>query len=184
MKNMHKKLKVVLNKTKGARIGLFVDDANWFYPKKELGWDIDLNKLIAFLGSYYKIGILKYYTGTPLDMVQLRKSKSFKRRVEAAGFQVTTKPLKKIWVDREAGQFIFKCNFDVEIALDVTRSVKDIDLVMIGSGDSDFLAIRDFSVKERSKGFITLCFEKGVAWEVRRGYHIFLEDIKGKIELK
>lgn len=54
---------------------------------------------------------------------------------------------------------------------------------MIGSGDSDFLAVRDFAL-ENKRGFIALCFEKGVAWEIRRGYHIFLEDIKDKIEEK
>lgn len=181
---MHKKLKNILNRTKGAKIGLFVDDANWFYPKRELGWDIDLNRLVDFLRSYYKIGPLQYYAGTPLDMVHLRKFETFKKKVEAAGFQVETKPLKKIWIDREAKQFIFKCNFDVEIALDVTRSIKNIDLVMIGSGDSDFVALRDFALNDFKKGFIALCFEKGVSWEIRRGYHIFLEDLRDRIELK
>jgi uncharacterized LabA/DUF88 family protein len=99
------------------------------------------------------------------------------------GYVVETKPLKKIWLDRKKGEFIYKCNFDVEISLDVARNTKSLDLVMIGSGDSDFLAVREFAL-ENKKGFIALCFERGVAWEIRRGYHIFLEDIKGKIEEK
>ena len=70
----------------------------------------------------------------------------------------------------------------VEISLDVARHIKLLDLVMIGSGDSDFLAVRDFAL-ENKKGFIALCFEKGVAWEIRRGYHIFLEDIKAIINI-
>lgn len=178
---MNKKLKALLKKTKGKKIGVFIDNANWFYPQKELGWDVDFRKLVKFLKTYYKIILLKLYAGTPLDLVQKRRFAGFVKAIEKIGFQVETKPLKKIWLDRKKGEFIYKCNFDVEIALDVARNIKILDLIMIGSGDSDFLAIRDFSF-ENKKGFIALCFEKGVAWEIRKGYHIFLEDIKSKIK--
>jgi len=178
---MTKKLKRILEETKGKKIGLFVDNANWFYPQKELGWDVDFKKLVESLKGNYEVGLLKLYAGTPLDLVQKRRFKSFVRAVEKVGFKVETKPLKKIWLDRERGEFIYKCNFDVEIAFDVARNIDNLDLVMIGSGDSDFLAVRDFAFENR-KGFIALCFEKGVAWEIRRSYHIFLEDIKTKIE--
>lgn len=178
---MTKKLKYLLKKTKGKKIGLFVDNANWFYPQRELGWDMDFKKLVDFLKDHYKIGLLKLYAGTPLDLVQKRRFESFVKAVKKFGFNVETKPLKKIWLDRKRGEFIYKCNFDVEIALDVARNIDSLDLVMIGSGDSDFLAVRRFAL-ENKKGFIALCFEKGVAWEIRRSYHIFLEDIKDKVE--
>lgn len=178
---MTKKLKNLLKKTKGEKIGLFIDNANWFYPQRELEWDVDFKKLVKFLKSYYEIGLLKLYAGTPLILEQREKFKRFINAVERIGFQIETKPLKKIWIDREKGAFIYKCNFDVEIALDVARNIENLDLVMIGSGDSDFLAIRNFAL-ENKKGFIALCFEKGVAWEIRRSYHIFLEDIRVKIE--
>lgn len=178
---MTKKLRKLLKKTKGKRIGLFIDNANWFYPQRELDWDVDFKKLVKFLRNHYNIKLLKLYAGTPLDLVQKRRFENFVSAVRKIGFDAETKPLKKIWLDRRKGEFIYKCNFDVEIALDVARNIKNLDLVMIGSGDSDFLAVRDFAL-ENKKGFIALCFEKGVAWEIRRSYHIFLEDIKTKIE--
>ena len=178
---MTKKLKRILEKTKGKKIGLFVDNANWFYPQKELGWDVDFKKLVGFLEDNYKIELLKLYAGTPLDLVQKRRFGGFVNAVRKIGFEVETKPLKKIWLDRKGGKFIYKCNFDVEIAFDVARSINNLDLVMIGSGDSDFLAVRDF-VFENRKVFVALCFEKGVAWEIRRGYHIFFEDMKTEVE--
>lgn len=178
---MTKKLKNLLGETKGKKIGLFVDNANWFYPQKELGWDLDFKKLVEFLKSNYNIEMLNLYAGTPLDMIQKRRFGSFVRAVSKIGFSVETKPLKKIWLDRKRGDFIYKCSFDVEIALDVARNINKVDLVVIGSGDSDFLAVRDFAF-ENQKGFIALCFEKGVAWEVRKGYHIFFEDIRGEVE--
>jgi len=180
---MTKRLKQLLNKTKGKKIGLFIDNANWFYPQRELGWDVDFKRLVEFLGDYYKIGLLKLYAGTPLDLVQKRRFEGFVKMVKSFGFEVETKPLKKIWLDRRKGEFVYKCNFDVEIALDVAGNIDSLDLVMIGSGDSDFVAVRAFALENKT-AFIALCFEKGVAWEVRRGYHIFLEDIRGKIEEK
>ena len=178
---MTKKLERILEKTKGKKIGLFVDNANWFYPQKELGWDVDFKKLVGFFESNYEVELLKLYAGTPLDLVQKKRFEGFVNAVRKIGFDVETKPLKKIWLDRKRGKFIYKCNFDVEIALDVARNIDNLDLVMIGSGDSDFLAIRDFAFENR-RGFIALCFEKGAAWEVRRGYHIFFEDMRADIE--
>lgn len=178
---MTEKLKNLLEKTKGKKIGLFVDNANWFYPQRELGWDVDFKKLAKFLKGYYEIGLLKLYAGTPLILEQREKFKKFINAMERIGFQIETKPLKKIWIDREKGDFIYKCNFDVEITLDVARNIDNLDLVMMGSGDSDFVAVRNFAF-ENQTSFIALCFERGVAWEIRKGYHIFLEDIRDKIE--
>lgn len=178
---MNKKLEELLKKTEGKKIGLFIDNANWFYPQKELDWDIDFEKLLNFLKKYYKVKLLKLYAGTPLDLIQKRRFESFTKALNKLGYKIETKPLKKIWLDRKKGDFIYKCNFDVEISLDVARNIKLLDLVIIGSGDSDFLAVRDF-VLENKKRFIALCFEKGVAWEMRRGYHIFFEDLKYEIE--
>lgn len=180
---MNRKLKRLLEKTQGKKVGLFIDNANWFYPQKELGWDIDFQRLKSFLQKYYKIKFLKLYAGTPLDLVQKRRFTKFVKVLEKIGFVIETKPLKKIWLDRKNSEFIYKCNFDVEIALDVARNIEDIDLVIVGSGDSDFLAVRGFTL-ENKKGFIALCFEKGVAWEIRKGHHIFMEDIKDKVEEK
>jgi len=180
---MKKELQKLLNKTRGKKIGLFIDNANWFYPQKELRWDIDFKKLLNFLKKYYKVKVLKLYAGTPLDLIQKRRFRSFTKALNKIGYEINTKPLKKIWLDRKKGEFIYKCNFDVEIALDIARHIKPLDLIMIGSGDSDFLAVKDFAI-ENKKGFIALCFEKGVAWEIRRGYHIFIEDIKNKIKEK
>jgi len=64
---MNKKLKRFPGESKGKKIGLFIDNANWFYPQKELGWDIDFERLLTFLKKYYKIEALKLYAGTPLD---------------------------------------------------------------------------------------------------------------------
>ena len=140
------------------RVGLFVDNANWFYPQREAGWHLSFARLANLLASSATLSIQRLYAGTPLSARDAATFQSFTGAVDAAGFTVVTKPLKKIWLDRRAETFVYKCNFDVEIALDVARYIDDLDVVLLGSGDSDFLEIKRFA-RERGKGFVALCFE-------------------------
>ena len=180
-RNMNEKIRTLLQSTRGETIGLFIDNANWFYPQKELGWRISFSRLREFLQRYYKISVANVYAGTPIDEKDEESFGGFKSAVERAGYSTITKPLKKIWLDRAKEGFVYKCNFDVEIAFDISRNIGRLDIIMIGSGDSDFLEAKNFAI-ERNKKFIVLCFERGVAWEMRKLYHIFLEELKREIQ--
>ena len=183
MRKNNSKTDFVLKRINGRKVAFFIDNANWFYPQKELGWRISFTKLRAFLEEICQIKITNLYAGTPLDQADRQKFDRFCQAVKKSGFKVVTKPLKKIMVDRKNQKFEYKCNFDVEIALDVARVIDKIDLIIIGSGDSDFLEIKKFAL-EHKKAFLVICFEKGVAWEMRQGHHLFLEDIRKEVEQK
>ncbi|MCG2685769.1 hypothetical protein L6258_00170 [Candidatus Parcubacteria bacterium] len=43
--------------------------------------------------------------------------------------------------------------------------------------------IKNFAL-EHNKTFMALCFERLVAWEIRRVHHIFFEDIREFVEKK
>lgn len=178
---MKHKIRQLIQKTKDKRIGVFIDNANWFYPQRELGWQVSYVKLCRFLEQFYNVSIIKLYIGTPLNDKDTLSFHNFCKVIKKSDIVIKTKPLKKIWIDKTERKFEYKCNFDVEIALDVARNINILDIVMIGSGDSDFLEIRNYAF-ENKKGFIALCFEKGVAWEIRKQHHIFLEDIKEHIQ--
>jgi len=173
----------ILNKFKGKTVGIFVDEANIFYIQKELGWKIDWIKTKEFLSKYFKINLLNYYLGMPAKGDGLIENSRVKKEMEDVGFKVKTKPLKKIYLDEKKEEFKHKCNFDVEISFDIARNIKDLDLIIIVSGDSDFLEAKNFCL-ENKKGFMVMCFEKGVAWEFRKIYHLFFEEIKEFIEKK
>lgn len=173
---MQKYLKI-LEKFKNKSAGIFVDDANLFYIQKKVGWKVDLLKLKEFLRQYVKLVICRYYMGMPPDGKARLENEEIKKEVEGVGFEVKTKPLKKIYLDSKKLDFKHKCNFDVEIAFDISRNIKKLDLVIIVSGDSDFLETKNFCL-ENNKGFMVMCFEERVAWEIRKIYHVFFEDIK------
>ena len=119
--------------------------------------------------------------GMPLKREACEKNILIKNRLEKEGFKVVTKPLKKIYLNDKKKEFIYKCNFDVEITRDVMRNLDKINLVSLVSSDSDFIGLRD-EVLSQQKGFIFVCFEHNVAWEIRRSYHVFFEDIRDKVE--
>ena len=176
-----KKIKNILTVDKNTKVAVFVDDANMFYIQKDVGWKIDWSKFEKFLAIYFENIQYRYYLGMPLEKDKKEKNIKIKKDLEKIGFLVKTKPLKKIYINNERNEFKYKCNFDVEMALDVASMVDKLDLVIIVSGDSDFLAVKDYCV-ERKKKFIMMCFEKRVPWEIRKIHHIFFEEIKEKIQ--
>lgn len=180
-RNMAQKYLEILKKFKGKRAGIFIDDANLFYIQKELGWKIDWMKLKDFLSRYLKPTLFTYYLGMPASGKARLENEGIKTELEEIGFKVITKTLKKIYIDNQKQEFKHKCNFDVEIAFDIARNIDKLDLVIIMSGDSDFLEAKNFCLENR-KSFLVMCFERRVAWEIRRIYHIFLEDIKEYIK--
>ena len=82
---MNEKLRELFRKTKGKKIRLFIDSANWFYSWKELDWDIDFEKLLNFLEKYYKVKVLKLYGGTLLDLIQKHRFNSFTKALNKLG---------------------------------------------------------------------------------------------------
>lgn len=168
---------------KNAKAGLFIDEANLFYIQKELGWKIDWNKFINLLKTNLNITINRYYLGMPLSGEAKVKNIKFKKMLEGFGYTVITKPLKKIYTDKKTGKFVYKCNFDVEIAVDITTFIKNLDLIVICSSDSDYIAVRDYVLINKKK-IMFLCFERKVSWEIRKSKSLFLENIRKQIELK
>jgi len=171
----------ILEKFKGKSAGIFVDEANLFYSQKFLGWRADWKKVLEFFKQFYNIKIAQYYMGMPLKRESYERNVLIKNRLQKDGFKVVTKPLKKIYLDGQKKDFIYKCNFDVEITRDVIRNLDKIDLVLLASSDSDFIGLRN-DVIFQGKGFIFICFEHNVAWEIRRSYHLFFEEIKERIQ--
>ncbi|MFA5771051.1 MAG: NYN domain-containing protein [Patescibacteria group bacterium] len=166
-----------------AKVGVFIDEANLFYIQKELGWKIDWQKFIDLLKKNLNIKLIRYYLGMPLSGNSKIKNLKFKTKLESFGYTVITKPLKKIYINKKLGKYEYKCNFDVEIAIDTTKFLKDLDLVIICSSDSDFVALRDYVLINKKK-ILFLCFERKVSWEVRRSKNLFLERFRAIIELK
>ena len=180
---MTKKIIIPIKVAKTNKVGIFIDEANLFYAQKELGWKIDWRKFIDLMRKNFNLKFIRYYLGMPLSSKQKIKNLKIKTLLESFGYTVITKPLKKIYTDSKKAKFKYKCNFDVEIALDIAAFLNNLDTIIIVSNDSDFIAIRDF-VLINKKQFLFACFKRKIAWEIRRSKFIFLEKLRPAIEYK
>lgn len=168
-----------LSKFRDLKTAVFIDSANLFYAQKRVNWKISWKKLYGFLNDNFKLDSVNFYLGMPQNKIKSAQNKRLISKLTRIGYRTQTKPLKKIYIYKD--KFVYKCNFDVEISLDVAEKIDKLDLVIISSGDSDFLAIKNYCLK-RSKKFLVLCFERNVAWELRLVHHLFFEKIRKLVE--
>jgi len=130
---MNEKFKFILKE----KTAIFVDWANIYGWKKSLKKEVDPKKLYKYLKKYKEIKSINFYFGTDNNA----KSISFLKIISKIGFEVITKPVKYITIAIINNQKVFrrKCDFDMEISIDVHRAIKDdYKSFIFLSGDGDF----------------------------------------------
>lgn len=161
------------------KAGVFVDGANLFYAQKKAGWKIDLSKLKKLLKKEAKILVFNYYAAIPAKWDNSYEATSNYLEKIKNTVQIKTKPLKYI---RTGNTLVKKGDVDLEITLDVVRSLQKFDLVIVVSGDSDYVELRKY-VLETKKEIIFLAFKENMAWEIKKGKYFFLNKLRQAIEL-
>ena len=157
-----------------------------FYTQKKLGWNINWKKVKEYLENYKEVVEWKYYVGVKADDEKMQK---YLRYLNAIGFYVFTKPLKKIKIEKSEDSFkiynkshIYKANFDVEITADILLDKAKTDEVIIFSGDSDFQYLCK-KLKDIGKKVIIYSSRTTISWELKleASEVFYLEDIKNQI---
>ncbi len=141
------------------RIAIFVYGSNLFYLTRELGWAVDLKKLIGYYNMQGTVVDAYYYTA-----IDTTKPKSgFLNALPAFGFVLVSKPLKTVGHGEDAHS---KGNLDIEIVLDMFNTIDTYDMAVLVSGDGDFVRALEF-LRARGKRFHVLSHPKQVAKEIR-----------------
>lgn len=164
---------------------VFIDGSNVFYTQKKLGWSIDWVKFKDHLTPTRDVLELRYYTGLKNGDEAMT---AYLKYLKAIGFTCLTKPLKQIRVDQNTLKanpstgFIYKANFDVEIAVDISLDKSEANEIILFSGDSDFKYLVD-QLKGRNQKVTVVASKKTISWELKLSANeiIYLEDIKDKI---
>ncbi|HXK32029.1 MAG: hypothetical protein A2Z68_01185 [Candidatus Nealsonbacteria bacterium RBG_13_38_11] len=165
-----------------AKAKVYIDGANMFYAQKKLGWNINWNKTKGYLENYKEVIEWRYYVGTKTDDEKMQK---YLRYLNAVGFYVFTKSLKKIKIEKGEDSFkiynknhIYKANFDVEITADILLDKTKTDEIIIFSGDSDFQYLCK-KLKDIGKKIIIYSSRKTVSWELKleASEVFYLEDL-------
>lgn len=183
MINENKKSKTgeILEKIRGKRTGIFCDGANLFYGRQKYGWQIDFEKFKKFIGEYCSAQFINYYLAIPAKNDNaFYGTQRFLEKIKPF-VNIKSKELKYILV---GGTLLKKGNMDIEIVLDVVRTIDELDIIIVMSGDSDFLELKNYIIKEKNKNIIFFGYGKNMGWELRQCQHIYLEKIKDRIILE
>ena len=119
------------------KIVVFLDYANIEAGSRSAGFDVDYGALLEYFANDREGRLLQAaYAYVPIDPRIEHAQDKIVEDLWGYGYAVRTK------VGILAGES-YKCDFDVEMTLDIMRTSFDIrpDIVVIASGDSDFIPV-------------------------------------------
>jgi uncharacterized LabA/DUF88 family protein len=113
-------------------VGVFVDVSNLFYSAKSAGVEVNYCRLLECAVAGRDLIRASAYTGVDPDNPNQRRFIDFLR---ANGYKVVSKDIHKY----EGGRI--KANLDIEMAVDIMLLSENLDVVVIVSGDGDFVRL-------------------------------------------
>src|SRR6266516_6209933 len=113
-------------------VGVFVDVSNLFYSAKSAGVEVNYCRLLEHSVAGRDLIRACAYTGVDPDNPNQRKFIDFLR---ANNYKVVCKDIHKY----EGGRI--KANLDIEMAVDIMLLSENLDVVVIVSGDGDFVRL-------------------------------------------
>jgi len=166
---------------KSKKIGVFCDDSNLYHAYKKYGWRIDLGKLKSLFEKYGNLQFIKYYIAIPSkDDGSYGGTMDFIKKIK----QYVTLKKKKLKYIEVNGEIKKKGDVDVAITLDVIRNIDNLDVIIIMSGDSDYLELKNYVINDKKKNILFMGYEENMAWELRQCWHLYINRIKDEIVLK
>ena len=143
------------------KVAVFLDYANVNAAAYDLNYEVDYGALLDYLADEKEQRTLKVaYAYVPIDPRQEHATDFEIEDLWQKGYIVKTK------VGGIAGES-YKCDFDIEIAMDISRVVYEIspDVVVLVSGDKDFIPV---VLEMRGKGVRVevAAFESAMAREL------------------
>ena len=113
-------------------VGVFVDVSNLFYSAKSAGVEVNYCRLLESAVAGRDLIRACAYTGVDPDNPNQRRFIDFLR---ANGYKVVCKDIHKY----EGGRIT--ANLDIEMAVDIMLLSENLDVVVIVSGDGDFVRL-------------------------------------------
>lgn len=151
---------------------VFIDWANVYGWKKSLKKEVNPKKLYKYLKSYKEIQFIGLYHGTDKN----EQSRKFLKSMKAAGYTVSTKPVKYIRIAEVQGKKLYrrKCDFDMEICIDVHEMIrKDFQSFIFFTGDGDFEPLYKLLIGQKKQ--VIVVYAHGhlgrEIWNIKKGIY-------------
>ena len=148
----------------------FIDWANVHGWEKNLKRPVDSDKIFSYLSGYKEVESVRLYFGTDKH----EKSIEFLRVAEKKGYTIITKPVKYILAGEVSEQKIFirKCDFDMEVCIDVHRLLKEgfVSFIFF-TGDGDYAPLYQMLIGLKKQ--VIVVYASGhlgrEVWDIKRG---------------
>ena len=155
---------------------VFIDAANIFYSQQTLKWKVDYKKFKKYLEKEIDLEKIYFYSGKVGGNL---KQNNFLNKLRSLDYIVKVKEVKVIKIS--SGVYEKKGNLDIELAVDLIKSINQFDSCILVSGDSDFAVLVD-EMKKLKKRVIVLSTRGHISRElIKRAKYIDLRKLKNEI---
>jgi uncharacterized LabA/DUF88 family protein len=166
-----------------SKIVLFIDGVNFYATAKVLGFDIDYRRLLAEFQGRGAVVRAFYYTVVIEDQ-EFPSIRPLIDWLDYNGYTVVTKATKE-FVDA-SGRRKVKGNMHIELAVDAMELARNIDQMVLFSGDGDFRALVEAVQRHGVRVTVISTISSQppmVADELRRQADVFIDllELRSKI---
>lgn len=126
---------------------MIIDWANVYGWQKSLKRKIDPKNTYHYLQQYPQIKEQHFYFGKDKHP----KSQQFLNDIKKIGFIIHTKPVKYIKTQHHPPLFKRKCDFDLEISVDIMKNKNKFSSFIFFSGDGDFTYLYQELLKQKKQ---------------------------------
>lgn len=148
-------------------LGVFVDVSNLYYciDKQYSKKKIDYQKYLSYVRDLGRVKFAIAYAA-----VMGTQAEGFLHALEGFGFEVKTRTPKEYPIT--GGGIKRKCDFDVQIAIDMINRSTQMDMCILGSADGDLTPAVDWL---GGKGIPTVIFASGISNELAKSSKTAIE---------
>jgi len=141
------------------RVALFVDTQNLYYAARDaLGRNVDYERLLALAERGRR---LRAATAYVVEREGANSAYGFVTRLSALGYRVRRRAVRVHRGDGE-GRLVLEGDWDMGIAADIVRAWEHLDVVVLASGDGDFVPLLELA-QQRGLRVEVLAFREASA---------------------
>ena len=143
----------------GQRVGLFVDTQNLYYAARDAaGRNLDYEQLLRVAVRGRELHAATAYV---VERAGESTAHGFITRLSSLGYRVRRRAVRVHRAD-DQGRTVLEGDWDMGIAADIVRAWEHLDVIVLASGDGDFVPILQLA-QERGKRIEVLAFREAAA---------------------
>ena len=154
--------------TSHPRVGLFVDVPNVIYAAERRGITLDFGRVLDYFTRDRELVRASAYAPITDDPQAKLESQRFAHHFIGHPYRLVTKPLKRF------ADGSMKANFDIELAVDILTMSERLDVVVLMSGDGDFVRVVEL-VASRGVRVEICAFAEAASQELKTVGDVFID---------